>query len=811
MWACPCWSTSFSLDLMAYTGRGSYSTGSSESTSSSGESRVRAVCLHRRTSAKLGFSIRGGKEHGTGFFVTAVEPNSEAFKQGLMVGDQIIRINGFPVEDATHKEVLQLILGQSTVNFKVKSVGMIPVKENPEDELSWQIVEPSMTNGHQTDIFKGDVCDDSVIMRSVNDVKMVLRVPPRAKLGCGICKGPEWKPGVFIQFTKENSIARQAGLRPGDQILQCNNFVFTPDTPFNEAVSVMRCSGVLELIVRKGAGLELFPGESSGYNSSASSVAGDNPPRLAVLPEECNGASDAATNGSDRRLDQEVLKNGRMDYPNGCTVIHVGGDETDNKKIAEICMVSQQLETKTTTVFVEVHHSEDDTVSNTQSEPSTDRLTNSSSVSSFTSSASSLSSAISQELERRSKRSMGNESPAKTVRQTDKLIKNGLAKEKVEQHEQLMMEFKKAHRKMFSSDSDSTINNEEREESRLSDKNNHNGLMNGNGSTLQNGTKEIEKTKIKRQTAPPPPPPLPDEKTLEKQKPPTSKKHAPPPPPPSPPYCPTPDYDTASIASVGKRRGDIVEMQSLESFKLTNPSTVKPKPPSTYFSRGPPGSENSNGLSSNSSTSTIPLKEGSKPIVTIREYPGGRERKNPSKFDFLQNSSKGTSNQDEPITSRLQNELCQTLSRATTLTKNINECTSESVHGHQNGNGSVGTVVTINLSPHQKSDSNKPFYLFPNGNPLNGVDNKKLSSLITSAASKHTFTNGKSSSSVLDNPPKNSVTFNFSNKTQEVRNGHTQKNGILKNGTGNVSQVQIQSQNGIDKISPQKSIKFGGM
>lgn len=55
---------------------------------------------------------------------------------------------------------------------------------------------------------------------------------------------------------------------------------------------------------------------------------------------------------------------------------------------------------------------------------------------------------------------MGNESPAKTVRQTDKLIKNGLAKEKVEQHEQLMMEFKKAHRKMFSSDSDSTINNE---------------------------------------------------------------------------------------------------------------------------------------------------------------------------------------------------------------------------------------------------------------------------------------------------------------------------------------------------------------
>jgi hypothetical protein len=34
---------------------------------------------------------------------------------------------------------------------------------------------------------------------------------------------------------------------------------------------------------------------------------------------------------------------------------------------------------------------------------------------------------------------------------TDKLIKSGLAKEKVHQHEQLMQEFRQAHKKMFSS------------------------------------------------------------------------------------------------------------------------------------------------------------------------------------------------------------------------------------------------------------------------------------------------------------------------------------------------------------------------
>ena len=38
----------------------------------------------------------------------------------FQVGDQIIRIKGCPVEDATHKEVLQLNLGQNSINFKVK-------------------------------------------------------------------------------------------------------------------------------------------------------------------------------------------------------------------------------------------------------------------------------------------------------------------------------------------------------------------------------------------------------------------------------------------------------------------------------------------------------------------------------------------------------------------------------------------------------------------------------------------------------------------------------------------------------------------
>lgn len=125
------------------------------------------------------------------------------------------------------------------------------------------------------------------------DINVVLHVAPRTKLGLGICKGPEWKPGIFVQFTKERSVAREAGLRPGDQILSVNSIDFS-DVLFSEAVAVMKSSSKLDMVVRTAAGCDLFPGESSGYNSSASSVTGDQSPcwadakskRLTAVREE---------------------------------------------------------------------------------------------------------------------------------------------------------------------------------------------------------------------------------------------------------------------------------------------------------------------------------------------------------------------------------------------------------------------------------------------------------------------------------------------------------------------------------------------
>ena len=52
--------------------------------------RPRVVRLSRKEGTSFGFAVRGGKEHGTGIYVSAVEPDSEADRQGLRVGNHFI-------------------------------------------------------------------------------------------------------------------------------------------------------------------------------------------------------------------------------------------------------------------------------------------------------------------------------------------------------------------------------------------------------------------------------------------------------------------------------------------------------------------------------------------------------------------------------------------------------------------------------------------------------------------------------------------------------------------------------------------------
>uniref|UniRef100_A0A2H1VRL3 SFRICE_029376 n=1 Tax=Spodoptera frugiperda TaxID=7108 RepID=A0A2H1VRL3_SPOFR len=454
---------------------------------------------------------------------TVGAPTSKYFKVKsifpcLQVGDQLVSVNGYRVDDAVHSELVHYLATQSRLKIKVRHVGMLPVKDKPHEPLSWQFV--SERASLSSDVSSSPtLCHDN---ERLTDMRLSILVPPRAKLGCGICKGPEWKPGIFVQFVREGGIAREAGLRPGDQILSCNALDFS-NVSFNEAISAMKATGRLELVIREGAGTDLVSPESSGYNSSASSAAGERSPapivphvplappaalrrRLASVAEEAADRADRLTmnrlkrrtwdsldfewkNGDIHNFDADAPSDIEPDYdspsipnnphtyenksnqrsknkkeyitsPSNRTIINLTEDGTmiqcsyDNQTPRKNAFTANHTnrDNDKKTIVVEVHHTSTTTCGKNACNypPPLKNDCNLDSVS--LSSSATLSSAIAEEIQRRkmNKKKPNSESnapppPAKKPappKPTD---------EKKKQHDALMDEFKKVHRKMFAS------------------------------------------------------------------------------------------------------------------------------------------------------------------------------------------------------------------------------------------------------------------------------------------------------------------------------------------------------------------------
>ncbi|XP_018327371.1 harmonin isoform X2 [Agrilus planipennis] len=603
------------LTMVDYTSQYASSTISSDTLSGSVTSvqpRIRTVRLVRpnvvnlpppgltaKHGPTLGFSIRGGREFGTGFFVSNVELGSEAQRNGLKVGDQILRINGFAVEDAVHKEVLQLISNHTHLTLKVRSVGMIPIKDKSTDPLTWTVISEGSSSTRSS----------PQLSEKIHDVRISIMVAPRTKLGCGICKGPDWKPGIFVQFTKEGGIAREAGLRPGDQILICNNVDFS-DIPFNEAVNLMKSARQLDLVVRKSPPCELFPGESSGYNSSASSVTGDQSPswsdskRLSIVKEESTELEDRLCQLKSSKKWKEEVWEEEPKPPYKTTVVSFKDTKTLNdfmdenstltravsNKIADMRLSSSSSAVnnqETKTVVAEVHKIDNSRKDLENSPPFQKKQVPAENCDSST-----LSSALSLEIQRRMQRKcteMKNKPSIDEELQKKKILK-GISTNQQTHHTKLMDEFKLVHKKMFRSSEEveevvesatiTTVNNiaaspKDRDYSRVSTKSDSYG-----SSPVSEATERVSSPKQNGTTPsvcpPPPPPPPPFGDVPSKTVPPTTtvsrsptEKQKPKQPPPvpikystlsttnrlpqkiggQPPPSPIPDYDNLNFSS----------------------------------------------------------------------------------------------------------------------------------------------------------------------------------------------------------------------------------------------------------------------
>ncbi|XP_043914101.1 whirlin-like [Protopterus annectens] len=92
-----------------------------------GPGEARQVTLKRnKNNEGLGFSIRGGSEHGVGIYVSLVEPGSLAEKEGLRVGDQILKVNDKALDKVTHAEAVKQLKSAKNILLNLISSGRLP-------------------------------------------------------------------------------------------------------------------------------------------------------------------------------------------------------------------------------------------------------------------------------------------------------------------------------------------------------------------------------------------------------------------------------------------------------------------------------------------------------------------------------------------------------------------------------------------------------------------------------------------------------------------------------------------------------------
>ncbi|XP_046427097.1 whirlin isoform X7 [Neodiprion fabricii] len=88
--------------------------------------RTRKVELCIEPGQSLGLMIRGGLEYGLGIYVTGVDKDSVADRAGLLIGDQIIEVNGQSFEEATHDEAVQILKTNKRMSLVIRDVGKVP-------------------------------------------------------------------------------------------------------------------------------------------------------------------------------------------------------------------------------------------------------------------------------------------------------------------------------------------------------------------------------------------------------------------------------------------------------------------------------------------------------------------------------------------------------------------------------------------------------------------------------------------------------------------------------------------------------------
>ncbi|XP_042364487.1 LOW QUALITY PROTEIN: PDZ domain-containing protein 7-like [Plectropomus leopardus] len=253
---------------------------------------LHTITVDKSVDGKLGFSVRGGSEHGLSIFVSKVEDNSTAEDAGLLVGDKLVEVNGISLESITMSSAVKVLTGNNRLRMVVRRVGKVPGIRYSKEKTTWVDLIHRRMVVEESGRTPSDASSGSALQRIVH----LYTTSDDYCLGFNIRGGKEFGLGIYVSKLDPGGLAEQNGIKMGDQILAANGVNFE-DISHSNAVEVLKSHTHVMLTIKEAGrypaykemvaeyrwlnklanGTQKSSSQDSESNSSASSLSSGTP------------------------------------------------------------------------------------------------------------------------------------------------------------------------------------------------------------------------------------------------------------------------------------------------------------------------------------------------------------------------------------------------------------------------------------------------------------------------------------------------------------------------------------------------------
>ncbi|XP_076599641.1 PDZ domain-containing protein 7a [Chaetodon auriga] len=207
---------------------------------------IHTVTVDKSPDGRLGFSVRGGSEHGLGIFVSKVEDDSSAAQAGLTVGDKLVEVNGVSLESITMSSAVKVLTGNNRLRMVVRRVGKIPGIRYSKEKTTWVDLIHRRMVVEESGRTPSEASSDNALRRIVH----LFTTSDDYCLGFNIRGGKEFGLGIYVSKLDPGGLAEQHGIKMGDQILAANGVSFD-DITHSNAVEVLKSHTHVMLTIRE--------------------------------------------------------------------------------------------------------------------------------------------------------------------------------------------------------------------------------------------------------------------------------------------------------------------------------------------------------------------------------------------------------------------------------------------------------------------------------------------------------------------------------------------------------------------------------